>query len=480
MATSDFLSAATEGIQPVYETVDGITSPQQYTIAQIILTLNNGQQFDLKPFLVELSIYEDIFSSTISGYVMISDVRGQIENLNISGFNYLTLNYNKVGDSNGSLFSKNFRVYKIGERYQQNRGSEIYPIHFCSEERVLSQQIRIAKSYPNMLISDVISSILTDTIQTKKTLTIENSRGQFCFIVPNIRPFEAINWMSTYAQPENSSYVGADMIFYENLYGFNFRSIQSIITDDSYGTYNYSPQNVSQTSLDYNIYTILSYKFIQVFNTLETIADGGFANKVITLDPLLRVANTTSFNYNDTTNPAQPTNGTILPPYFQNAQSLNKYPLAVEMQNRLQQTVSQSYNSVVKILASNKHERQDPRVTASPLTLATTVPDIGAEVYIPNRTAQLSLINQIKLEVVVPGDPGLTVGRVVNLNLPNYRPEPSSKTAALDSYFSGNYIVTAVRHRMDIRGIYNCVMEVCSDSVSNSPIPPTNNSIVNS
>jgi hypothetical protein len=288
--------------------------------------------------------------------------------------------------------------------------------------------------------------------------------------------------MSTYAQPATGT-TGADMIFYENTDGFNFRSLQSIITDTPYGNgraYNYSPQNVSGTNINYDIYTIISYKFIQVFDTLQSITDGAFANKLISLDPLLRTANTTSFNYNDTTGPVQPTNGEILQPYFQNAKTLNRYPLAVEMNNRLNKTVSQSYDAVVKVLTSNMHERKDPRITASATTLNTTVPNIGIETYIPNRTAQLSLINQVKLEVIIPGDPGMSVGRVVTLNIPNYRGDASKQTAGLDSYFSGNYIVTAVRHKMDIRGIYNCILEVCSDSVSSSAIPATNNSIVNS
>jgi hypothetical protein len=123
-----------ETTEATYQTVDGITDPQQFTIGKILLTLNNGQQYDLKPFLVELSIFEDLFATTMSGYLLVTDVRGQIENLNIGGFNYLTITYGKVSDGNGTVFTRNFRVYKIGERYQQNRGSEIYPIHFCSEE----------------------------------------------------------------------------------------------------------------------------------------------------------------------------------------------------------------------------------------------------------------------------------------------------------------------------------------------------------
>ena len=47
--------------------------------------------------------------------------------------------------------------------------------------------------------------------------------------------------------------------------------------------------------------------------------------------------------------------------------------------------------------------------------------DIFAEVYIPNRTAQLPLSTYMRAKLSVWGNPQLTVGKTINFNLKNLR-----------------------------------------------------------
>lgn len=460
-STDVFSYSPNELVSPVYQTGQNISRPGQYFLQSITLFLNDGSKYDLTPFMMELTIFEDIFAPAMSGRIMIDDARGFIENFNISGFNFIQLNFSKTGDGDPLKFSKTFRVYKIGERYQQSRSHEVYPIFFCSEERLISEQMRIAKSYPNMMIHEIINSILNNYLKvpsSKLQGVIEETKGYYDFIIPNLKPFEALNWLSTYAQPKED-YFGADMLFFENRYGFNFRSLQSMFTDKPYKTYNYSPQNVNTESLNFEINSIISYNFIQTFNSLQTIRDGGFANKLLSIDPLLRNTKVTEFKYDD---------------YFNKGVTLNQYPVSIEQQNRLNKTVTQSTDAVFKVLAGNSGQRRSDTITSNFDNLGSTVPDIGVEVYVPNRTAQLSLINHAKIEVTVPGDPGLSVGRIVTLCIPSLSYNDSKDQANLDQYYNGRYLITAVKHVLDIKGRYHCIFEASSDSVSTSYIAPSN------
>lgn len=440
---------------PVITDGEGITEPSQFVLFSINLILNDSSTFELKPALIELSIYEDLFSPTSSGYVIITDSMGFIEELNLTGFNFIEIKFAKTGSNDPNEYARIFRVYKIGERKQTSIGNEQYAIHFCSEEVLLSEQIRVAKSYAEKPIDLIIYSILSDYMKVpdRKINIIEETNGNYNFVIPNLKPFEAINWLATYAQPLDTRKIGADMLFFENRNGFNFRSIQSMIKEKEYNIYNYSPANQRRSTrdVDYTTSSILSYRFKQTFDTLKAISSGAFANKLVSLDPLLRKTKITKFDYEN---------------YFNQAETLNEEKLTTGSTNRLNKKVNEMYDSVFKILTTNDEQRRFESIKAESDTLGAVAPSIGLEVYIPNRTAQLSLINYNKIEFLIPGDPGLTVGNVVELMIPSFGPPGNKIDSQLDKYQSGRYLVSAVRHKMDMSGTYHCLVEAIKDSVS--------------
>jgi len=447
---------------------DGIYASLQYRIISLDLYLNNQnyKPVSLIPYYMEVGIFENMFESSISGYVYVLDTLGTIENLNLSGFNYLKIIFTKYGENDTDKIIKTFRVYKIGERTSATNHREGYSLYFCSEEHMISEQIKIVKSYPNTPISDVIKSILTTDglkVDSSKLGTIEQTTGQYSFIVPNIKPFEAINWLSNYARP--MKYPGADMVFYESLKsGFNFRSIQSIYNDNIYNSYGYSPQNLTPLTFENKLNSILAYKYIQISDVMQGISDGMYANKLISIDPLLRSSNTSVFNYNK---------------YFSSSDNLNGNPVAIEMNNRLGKSVSQSSDAVVKVLVGNSMERSFPAIQSDLPSLNSTAPNISVETFVPYRTAQIPLAHSVRVQFTIPGDVGFSVGSIIYLNLPSFR-YSDDKTPSTDQYFTGKYMVSAVKHQFSSKGEYYCIAEGITDSVSKSYIAPsTNPNIIN-
>lgn len=442
----------------VIQQTSGINKPQQYILRECLLVLNDGTTFELKPSIIEISIHEDIFSPSLSGYAMITDSQGFIEKWNISGFCFLQLIISKVGVDDPNPINKAFRVYKIGERFQRSRQNEEYPIHFCSEELIMSEQQKIAKSYRNTRISEIIDKILKDELsvnEKSRKINIEKTKGLTDKIVPNLKPFEAINWLATYAQPESVDGKSADMLFYESLDGFNFKSLQSLMAGKVYDVYNYTPQNVEKSSdINYNFSSILSYKFINTFDVLKTINGGGYANKIITIDPLLRTSKSVTFDYDE---------------YFNNSKTLNDNSINNGYINRKNVNTSKSYNAVFKLATGNADQRENSSIaSATGGEFKSITYDIGIETYVPYRTAQLTLLNHTKIEMTVPGDPNLSVGRVIEIGLPSFGPQEITKQTKLDDYYAAKYLVTAVRHKFNINGVYQCIVEAVTDSVKSS------------
>jgi hypothetical protein len=87
--------------------------------------------------------------------------------------------------------------------------------------------------------------------------------------------------------------------------------------------------------------------------------------------------------------------------------------------------------------------------------------NIAIETYVPNRTAQISLANYTVLKIKIPGDSGITVGRTINFNLLTLKPTTQQKN--LDEFYSGKYLVTAVRHIIQPTA-FQTVLEIAKDS----------------
>jgi hypothetical protein len=427
----------------------GLYYPQDYHLTTLNFLTANGQRTDLKKLMRELSYYEDIYTFAISGYIKIEDSQGFIEALQLTGNEYLEINFGKIKNS-PNTDDQLFRVYKVGDRAPAgNLNTEYYTLYFCSEELVLSEQIKISKSYKGMLISDIVTDVLNNQlkVQSKKINVIENTTGMYDFVVPRMKPFETISWVSTYARPAATGTIGADMLFYETKDGFNFRSLQSMFQDDVYATYKYQQQNLNSKDqpMQEKATSVLQYEFNKSFDIVKDVASGSFANRLITLDPTTRTFKTTDFNYDK---------------FKDQAKSLNADSVINNLQNRFGDTLNQTAEAVTKLLTSNAGEGD---VSYMKQKEAGFAKDIFAETYIPQRTAQLNLANYNVVKLAVPGDPGLTAGKVIEFNLMTIKPTTTKRD--LDRFYSGKYLVTAVRHIIQpINGTYQTILEIAKDS----------------
>jgi len=424
----------------------GIFYPQDFSLEKLNFVTASGQRFQMKKTMIEMSYYEDIYSFCVSGSITIRDAQNFIEVLQLTGSEYIEINFGKIKGA-PNTDDQVFHVYKIGKRTPTgNLNDEFYTIYFCSEELYLSEQLKISKSFKGIKISDMITNILTDVLKvnTKKINKIEPTTGVYDFIVPRFKPLETISWISTYARPEKGS--GSDMLFYENRYGFNFRSLQSIYKDNVYATYKYQQKNLSNDleQPEDKASTVLDYEFVKAYDILENTSSGVFANQLISLDPVTRKSSITNFDYSKYQKSNDSLNGTSV---------LNPAP------NRLGITQNQAYNATTKVAIGNSGQAQLPYIKQSAGSVAG---DIFIETYIPNRTAQISLANHTVLKLMIPGDPGITAGVIINLDLMTTK--PTNSTRDKDKFYSGKYLVTAVRHVLSDGGSYITILEIAKDS----------------
>ena len=421
---------------------------QDYSLKTLNILTASGQRFEMRKLMIELSYYEDIYTFSTSGYVTIRDSQGFIESLRLTGNEYIEVNFGKIRDGANSN-DEVYRIYKVGNRTTTNNlNGELYTLYFCSEELLLSEQLKISKSYKGQKISNIVANILVDRLKvpTNKVQVVEETTGVYDFIVPRLKPFEAISWVSIYARPKSTGTVGADMLFFETRNGFNFRSLQSMFKDPTYATYKYQQTNLDDKvqSFQDKATSVLNYEFVKTYDSLKDINSGAYANRLISIDPITRSYKVTNFDYTK---------------YQKNSTSLNDGGVLVPFKNRLGLTQNETYEASLKVATTNSGQASAQYIKEIP---GAGSKDIGIENYVPLRTAQISLANYTVVKMTIPGDPGITAGRTINFNLMSLKPTLESREP--DKFYSGKYLVTAVRHIIQAQGIYQTVLEIAKDS----------------
>lgn len=431
-------------------------------IKKLILNCEGLGQVDLKPLLLELNYFEDIFNNCISGKIAITDGSGLIKDGGLNGTESIEMEFGSSSVA-GKTIKHKARIFSITERhFDVSFNFENYVINFCSEELLLSEKYRVCKAYRVSTISDIITDIMKNTLKTKQPITdFDTTSGVYDFVIPNKKIFETINWLSTYAQVSSST--GADMLFYQNNEGYHFKSLQKLYTGKPKSKFYYVPKNVklvgSNNSMTTDIYNIMRLEVINNFDTLNATTRGAFSNKLITIDPMTRTANSAVFNYNE---------------YFTNAKSLNTN--AVTENNNIDNYKDRFGNSMwtapksdlevgaLRMHVSNSGHLKQPFI--QPIQQnndKTVVNDFFVEKYLPYRVAQLSLLNYLKLKITISGNANVSVGDVIYVEVYSVAALSSKTQRQKDKYLSGNYLITAIRHIVSV-STYTCVLEISKES----------------
>jgi hypothetical protein len=436
--------------------VSSIVNPDDYFLQKVEILTSIGP-VNIKGVMVELSYYEDIFKGTVTGSVLIHDAISLIDRLALNGTEILTLSYKKSSQANIE-FNRTFRIFRVGERILNNNAQEVYALHFCSEELFLSEQIKISKAYSGKKINEIITDILENEMKAKRELIIEPTLNVYDFIIPYKKPYEAINWLANYAQPTRSS--GADFVFFENVDGLNFRSLQSLYSQTPYRTFTYNLRTAGKREgsgeVGNSLVGIKSYNFLDTFDTLYATNLGAFSNKTISIDPLTRKYYTSVFNYYQ---------------YLEDAKTLNGHAVISQNKNALGKAAFENEDAVLKVLTTNKSQKKAKGIADKNLQFS-VANDVGIETYVPYRTAQLALSHYSRIKIAVSGDPLLSVGQTLNIILPSMRSSDNTgyQEGKKDEYHSGKYIVTAVRHIIDVNLKYETILEIAKDTLG-APLP---------
>ena len=424
-----------------------LSQSTQFKIKDLTLITKLGN-VNIAGIYQEINIYDSMFMPCIRGEILIQDAIGLSSKLLLDGSEYLSMEILKGEESGPTTFKKTFRIYRQSNRENINQNSEIYILHFTSEEMIFSEQKKVNQSF-NGTYTDIVNVILKKYlgVTSKKLGSIENSKGLHTVIIPNLSPFDTMDWLSKRAIDSDSL---PNFLFFENKYGYNFVSLTELIKREPIMNINFEPKNLS-VSGGQEFYGAREAKIINSTNYIESIKNGVYSGKFIGIDLLTRKVNINQIDFNQT--------------YNKTKVHLNKYPNFTTAANRDGKDAAHMFDSKVSLYAFATTRKDTSWVKENDAQTGTNIDDTHA--YVFQRAPILANLLQTTIHLNIPGNFGVTSGAIINLKMPI----KSGKTEVgegLDQTLTGKYIVTATRHV--IKGdMHETVIEVATDS-TNKPL----------
>tara|TARA_Y100001938_G_scaffold48115_1_gene67044 strand:+ start:686 stop:1936 length:1251 start_codon:yes stop_codon:yes gene_type:complete len=389
-----------------------LISPNLYNLKQISLYSElTGIEWnlDVVSTVIEFSLYEGMYTESISGNLLIADRNNLMSEIPIVGNEKI---YISLEDSFEKTIDLEFKVYSIGSYSIENLGTSGYILNFTSEEYFISENTSISRSYKNLVISE-IAKIVYKELNTKKEIEVEDTEFIHDLIIPSWSPFKALKWLT--GRAISASHKGASFRFFETFDGYKFKSLESYMQDDVYNTYINIPIPTFKTEVDYQL--IRQFIVKDLANVMENQFDGMYSSRVITHDIIKREAKVLDFNYRDTFSDYNHLNPSILlPKVNDNSLDYTDNPQGridiVPKHFKLFDNEGQNYNS-------------------------------HREKILQIRKSQFAQINNLRIQIGIDGDLDIRTGNVVDIKTPSGQTDGSWKW---DPYLSGKYLVTSIKH----------------------------------
>lgn len=393
----------------------------------------------IRGLLVELSVYEDIFSNGLSGELKINDSTDIRSILPITGFNDLRVKWNVPGIKSRK-FDKVFFNYNLTDVLVDTgiHKSQDNILRFCSESLVKSSQKLIFKTYKGKKISEIVEDIL-ETIGIDE-YEVEETVGLHDIVIPGWTAFYAINWLA--ARAEKSNQKPTTYLFFENVQGYKFLSLENMYTKYPSEFYGYFPQNTDFEDYEIPKESVITYDFFDHNDTLKSVKMGMWASKLNTIDLVRRKFDKVEFEYKKDFEKSEHVDGKQGKPFEPASESF-----------------SQKYDSFVKYTPTRKDHDKIQAITRREPNIK---PD-RVENWLLPRISKMQQARYYRIRLIVSGTLMVRAGDTITFELPLVNEARDNQKISND-YYKGKYLVTSIKHILNNNG-YICIMEAIKDNV---------------
>lgn len=431
--------------------------PGDYVLSDVIIAGSSGRQEIISDQIVELIIYEDIESSSLSGSILMEDNSGIYQSLPIIGQEKLSFSVTTPGYESSLDFNTFFaHIYDVEKRVTTSEHSHTYLLNWTTDEAMLNVKTRISKSFKGEF-SFHIEEILRDEryLNSRKRLFVEPTKNNRTYVVPNVRPFTTIRNMaeeSISKEDEHPYY-----LFFETTQGYHYRSFDSLlgkakgnVVSPTTKVFRLQPINPEDPMFK-RMAQILEFEVLESTDTLVNGANGMFSSTLLQHDVYNKQLNKYEYNFFESYGKTVRTND-----------HLNKVgPLISETNviNKGKKTLTDFPTSTLFIHPSS----------SSNLHTGGTV-DNNAKQWLQSAISRYYEQDFFQVQFLTHGDTSTNVGDIIDLRIPSNRPLSTSEGSnVFDPILSGRYVITNIKHSIAHRdSAHGMTIRCVKDSVTNA------------
>lgn len=264
----------------------------------LIETLDQNTIVDLagSSAVVLLDYFESLMSPNIIVKVVLSSTTSLTNTLPIRGGERVSINIttaygNLVFEDERSLY-----VHSV-KGINPDSVSETFMMELTSREAIVNETRRCLSRYDGN-IDATVKKILREVLSTEKfkEVNIEPTANSYSFVGNTKKPFSVLYWLCSKSLPiaNSSKTVEVDkrglakgvggFLFYENSEGFNFKSVESLVSRTNQGTSNlkniplYGYSQVIETNKISNERRIINYSIEKNSDLINCLSVGMYSN----------------------------------------------------------------------------------------------------------------------------------------------------------------------------------------------------------
>ena len=412
----------------------------EYKVEKLKLHTARGS-YDLTKTFVQIDLFENIFSHSISGSLIFIDTDNLVINSPIVGQEYLELKISSPGIAGADSidFSENvLSVYKIGYVSDVSKSSQMIEVHLISPEFLKNQRLRVSKSYQVKTNDEIIEDVLTNTeyIDTKKNVFIEPTKGLRNIISPNYHPFDLIKILTT--ESNNTTFINSEInfhVFYENTQGYHFKSLSHLFSRPTNGDFHCGDvSTLEKDAKDVDDFVrVIQHQRSNSNDMLQNIVSGLLGSNLTIYDLYNKKYENYDYKYFDSFNEGFPRiddNPVYYDDFIDNKnRTVGDFPNArIHLNSRSGQVKNKSF--------TQKVDSDDGVGDVSSL-------GIGKQL-LARRAKFAELSSLINYNIKVTGHTSMRVGEMINFSVPTVGHEHGE--GGEDKYLSGRYLVKQLRH----------------------------------
>jgi len=405
-----------------------------------------------------ISIYESIFSKHLTGNVVVVDARNLINNLLLTGQENITINCEML--EGGNPVNRTFRLYKISNLIREGDLVQIYTMHFCDPLMYRSKEERISQALRGShtdMIEGLFEELSGDPNFIPLFTEFEETQGDnHQFVVPNWSVNKTLDWLVNNSNPIDETSYKNSMFLYQDMKGqYQFKSMDKMLVDIEEEVFHHVPYNAfSEVSAEERNLVILSSNKPQEFDTLRGLSTGAYASLLKIYDPIRKLESVKEYDIEDTIQRRQDVrDGNSILAKESPLTSLITKDTTFPKPHKLEQPTTILHEYTTTHMFDNKDKIDDEEVFMGVKHTDNSKLE---------RHALLEILNQNRIEVVVPFTTKIRAGKKIQLDLPKGQVKiGTNKGIDFDDY----YLITGVSIHIDnATKVGTCNLECSKES----------------